>query len=90
LESEDRPGEASAAATQREAVRAAALGEGCAVGVEGEGPNERHAGPCAVRYNRDTQCDMPALLVLHILHVLLTARQLLEPDGRGQFKITLT
>lgn len=73
LESEDRPDEALAVATQREAVLAAALGEDCEVGVEGEGPNERHAGPCAVRYNRDTQCDMSATLhSRQILDVIYT------------------
>lgn len=45
-ESADRPAEASAAATQREAALAAALGEACALGVEGEGPSEPHAGSC--------------------------------------------
>lgn len=68
---------------------AAALGEGCAVGVEGEGLNERQAGPCAVRYNRDTQCDMSAFLILQTFDVLLTGRQLLEPDCRRFFKTTL-
>lgn len=79
LESEDRPAEASAAATQQEAVLAAALDGACAVGVEGEGPNECHAGPCAVRYNRDTQCDMSALLIVQTFDVLHPGRRMLEP-----------
>ena len=58
---EDRLDEASAVATQPELELAAALVEGCAVVEdEGEEPSERHAGPCAVRYNKDTQFDTSA------------------------------
>jgi hypothetical protein len=59
---EGRPDEASVAAIPQEAGLAVALGEACAVAVEGEAPSERHAGPCAIRYTDDTQFDIPALL----------------------------
>lgn len=53
--------EVSAAAIQQEVARVVALGVGSVLAVEEEEPSERHAGPCAIRYNNDTQFDISTI-----------------------------
>ena len=53
--------EVSAAAIQQEVARVVALGVGSVLAVEEEEPSERHAGPCAIRYNNNTQFDISTI-----------------------------
>lgn len=61
LELAGRLGGVLAAAIQQEVELVVALGAGCVLAVEDEEPSERHAGPCAIRYNNDTQFDTPTI-----------------------------
>ena len=58
----DRLDVVSAVAIQQEVARVVALGVGSVLAVEEEEPSERHAGPCAIRYNNDTQFDTSKMI----------------------------
>jgi hypothetical protein len=65
LESAGRLGEVLAAVIQQEVELVVALGADCVLAVEDGEPSERHAGPCAIRYNNDTQFDTPTISTSH-------------------------